>query len=105
MFSFLIQNTVLIEELIRNQFDFSFTSLDELVNEAMKRPALAEYIEDTEYYKTIYYFGAALYADGKPVPARYFWTFLSNRPDAGEWGGRARTQLRSPFVEKAVEMP
>ncbi|MDR0721851.1 MAG: hypothetical protein LBF75_03510, partial [Treponema sp.] len=105
MFSFLIQNTIVIEEVIRNQYDFTFTSLENLLVEAMKRPVLVDYIEDAEYYKTLYYLGAALYGDGKLVPARRFWTFLNSRFDAGEWGGRANSQLRSPFVEHMVEMP
>jgi tetratricopeptide (TPR) repeat protein len=104
MFAFLIQNTVLIEELIRNQYDFTYTTLEELVNEALKRPVLADYIEDVEYYKTIYYFAAALYGDGntKQVPARQLWTFLSGRTGIGEWSGRAKNQLKAPFIEKAA---
>ncbi|MDR2484327.1 MAG: hypothetical protein LBD55_02905 [Treponema sp.] len=107
MFSFLIQNTVLIEELIRNQYDFTFTTLDNLMQEVMRRPVLVTYIQDVEYYKTLYYFAAALYSDGntKQSPARRLWTFLSGHPDAGEWSGKAKMQLRTPFVEKVVEMP
>ncbi|MDR2798199.1 MAG: hypothetical protein LBB80_07630 [Treponema sp.] len=105
MFSFLIQNTIVIEEVIHNQYDFTFTNLENLLAEVMKRPVLADYIEEAEYYKTLYYLGAALYGNGKLVPARRFWTFLSGCSDAGEWGGRANSQLRSPFVEHVVEMP
>jgi tetratricopeptide (TPR) repeat protein len=105
MFSCLIQNTIVIEEVIRNQYDFTFTSLENLLTHALKRPTLVDYIERSEYYKTLYYMGAALYGDGKLVSARRFWTFLSGCPDAGEWGGRASSQLRSPFVEQMVEMP
>jgi hypothetical protein len=103
--AFLIQNTILMEELLRNRFDFSFTTLEAMVDEALRRPALPAYMEEVEYYKTIYYLGAALYGSGKLPPAREFWTFLSRRPAAGEWNGRALAQLRSPFVEKAQEMP
>lgn len=106
MFAFLIQNTVLIEEIIRNQFDFTYTTLDVLMAEILRRPALAAYIDETEYYKTLYYLGAALYGStGRLNPAASFWTFLSRQPQAGEWRGRAQRQLRSPFVERAQEMP
>lgn len=105
MFSCLIQNTIVIEEVIRTQYDFTFISLENLLTQALKRRTLVEYIEGSEYYKTLYYIGAALYGDGKLVSARRFWTFLSGRTDAGEWGGRASSQLRSPFVEQVVEMP
>jgi tetratricopeptide (TPR) repeat protein len=105
LFSFLIQNTIFIDELIRNQFDFTFSTLDALIDAALRRPALPAYIEEVEYYKTIYYLGAALYGSGKLPPAREFWNFLYRHPSAGEWNGRALAQLRSPFVEKAQDMP
>jgi hypothetical protein len=95
---------VLINELIRNQYDFAFTTLDDLIDQAQTRPMLMDYINGCEYYKTIYYFAAALYADGKTPIARQLWTLLTQHPEAGEWSNRAGSQLRSPFVEQAVEI-
>ncbi|MDR3138072.1 MAG: hypothetical protein LBT95_00185 [Treponema sp.] len=105
MFAFLIQNTTLIEEAIRNRYDFTFSSLDALMDEIMGRPVLTAYIEDAEYYKTVYYLGAALYGSGKAAPAGTLWAFLSGQNQAGEWRGRAQRQLRNPFVERIQEMP
>jgi tetratricopeptide (TPR) repeat protein len=105
MFAFLIQNTVLIEELIHNQYDFTFSTLNNLVVEVTKKPILVKYMEDTDYYKTLYYLGASLYGNGKTIPAQQFWVFLSNRSGIGEWSGRARSQLRNPVLDKVVEMP
>lgn len=105
MFAFLIQNTVIIDEIIRSQYDFTFTSMNNLIQEVLKRPVLVDYIETVEYYKTIYYLAAALYGDGKEEQAQFFWTFLSGRPDAGEWNSRAKNQLKKPFLEKGQEMP
>jgi tetratricopeptide (TPR) repeat protein len=105
MFTFLIQNSVFIEELVRSQFDFSFTTLEALLDEIQRRPALASSFEELEYYKTMYYLGASFFGNGKLNPARNFWNALARRADAGEWRSRAETQLRSPFVERAIEMP
>jgi tetratricopeptide (TPR) repeat protein len=110
LYAFLIQNTVIIEEILRNQFDFTFTNLENLWNEIARRPVLTVYIEEVEYYKTLYYLGSALYGAGKSTPAREFWTFLSlgngsGRFIAGEWGVRAQVQLRSPSVDPAIEYP
>jgi tetratricopeptide (TPR) repeat protein len=105
MFVFLIQNSVLIDEIIRQRFDYSFTTLDDLLAELASRPRLAAFFEEMDYFKTVYYLGAAFYGNGKPVPARDFWLFLSRRADAGEWGRRAEAQLRSPYLERAIEMP
>ncbi|MDR3192113.1 MAG: hypothetical protein LBT87_03505 [Treponema sp.] len=104
-FAFLIQSTVLLEEVLRGRFDYTFTDLESLLEEARRKPALLSYLEECEYYKTAYYLGNALYGDGKTRTAREFWTFLAGQEEAGEWRGRARAQLQSPFVEKAVENP
>jgi hypothetical protein len=106
LFAFLIQNSVLIEEIIRTRFDFSFTTLDALMEETPRRPVLLSYLEEVEYYKTLYYLGAGLYGSGRLPPARELWDFLSRRGDAaGEWGVRGAAQFRCPFLERAGEMP
>jgi len=104
MFAFLIQNTVLIDEARRADFDYSFTSLDDLAIYVRSKPELGEYLEETEYYRTIYYLASALYANGKTRPARELWAFLSGSDNAGEWGNRARRNP-SPFLDRAIEMP
>jgi tetratricopeptide (TPR) repeat protein len=103
LFAFLIQNTILIDELTRNQFDYSFDTLDRLIAPVMSRPALAAYLTDTEYYKTMYYLGTAFYGDGKLGPARDFWNFLNRHPETGEWHGRAAAQLARPAADRAPE--
>ncbi|WP_010256674.1 hypothetical protein [Treponema primitia] len=106
LFAFLIQNSIMVEEILRTQFDFSFSTLDLLMEQTPRRPVLLSYIEEVEYYKTIYYLGTSLNGSGKLPPARELWAFLSRRgAAAGEWGTRAAAQLRSPFLERAVEMP
>jgi hypothetical protein len=105
MFVFLIQNSIFIDEIIRRRFDYTFTTLDNLLNEVAAQPSLAAYFEETDYYKMMYYLGTAFYGNGKPVPARDFWTFLSRRADAGEWRTRATAQLRGQYLEPAIEMP
>jgi tetratricopeptide (TPR) repeat protein len=105
IFAFLIQNTVLLEEMIRQQYDFTFTGLEELMAGLRRNSLLAAYIEGVDYYKTAYYLGTSLFAEGKLSAARPFWVFLAGQSQAGEWRGRAQTQLRSPYVERAIEMP
>jgi hypothetical protein len=105
MFAFLIQNTIIIEEIRRRQFDFVFTDLSALVEEINKNALLLSYVNEVEYYKTIYYLGASLYRSGRITVARNFWSFLASQPQAGEWQSRAVVQLRSPQLEPIVEMP
>jgi tetratricopeptide (TPR) repeat protein len=104
MFAFLIQNTILLEEVLRSEYDYTFTTLGGLMEKVRGKGELEAYIEDVEYYRTGYYLGSALFATGK-ASARDFWEFLNNQNAAGEWRGRAQAQLRSPFVERAIETP
>jgi len=105
MFAFLIQNTVIIEEVIRHRYDYTFETLELLANEINRYPLLKEYAEKNEYYKTAYYLAASLYGNGKSPTAKEIWTYLSVQPTAGEWQTRATAQLRTPHVERLVEMP
>jgi len=105
MYAFLIQNTIIIEEIRRRQFDFVFTDLPSLAEEINKNSLLLSYVEEVEYYKTAYYLGASLYRNGRTTIARSFWSFLSTQPQAGEWQARAAVQLRNPQLEPVVEMP
>ena len=105
MFAFLIQNTTIIEEIRRRQFDFTFTDISALVEEINKNALLLSYIDEVEYFKTAYYLSASLYRNGRTSVARGLWNFLASQPQAGEWQNRALMQLRSPQLEPIVEMP
>jgi len=105
MFAFLIQNTIIIEEVIRHRFDFTFDTLEALADEINRYPLLVEYAAKNEYYKTTYYLGASLYGNGKTPTARELWTYLSAQTAAGEWRSRSAGQLRAPHVERLIEMP
>jgi len=105
MFAFLVQNTVIIDELRQRSYDFAFTTLGALGAEIARNPLLVEYAEKTEYYKTAFYLGNSLYGNGKTAAARSVWNFLATQSRAGEWRTRAQAQLRSPSIDRALEMP
>ncbi|GHU24880.1 hypothetical protein FACS1894164_12580 [Spirochaetia bacterium] len=99
MFSFLIQNTLIAEAIRQRRYDYRFTTLDALITEAEQIPVIRTYMENVEYYRTLYYCAAAWSANSKSATAREVWTLLTNRPLAGEWASRARRQLRGSFIE------
>jgi len=107
MFAFLIQNSVIIEEVMRHEYDFSFANLgmDALLERIGGYPLIAEYVGKTDYYRTAYYLACSLYGNGKTAVARNLWTFLSSGAPPGEWRNRAAVQLRQPQIERVVEMP
>ena len=102
MFAFLIQNSVLIDEVIRRDYDYDFSGLEDLVALVQRRPELAAFMEETEYYRTIYYLATSLYASGKTRPAYQLWAFLAGSNNAGEWGNRARRNP-NPYIERPLE--
>ncbi|MDR1218714.1 MAG: tetratricopeptide repeat protein [Treponema sp.] len=104
MFSFLINSTLIINELLRNRYDFEFVSLEAMLEEAEADPVLIDFIDSTDYYKTVYYLACALYANGKATTARELWNVLSERRVvAGEWAARSANQLKSPAIESPRE--
>ena len=105
MFAFLIQNTLLIEHVLRTQFDYTFTDLNSLMDALSRRRDLQDFLDQTEYFRTAYYFGASLFANGRRQTADQLWTFLASRPEAGEWRVRSLRQLQNPFVDTAQAMP
>jgi tetratricopeptide (TPR) repeat protein len=106
LFSFLIQTTVIIEEIIRNEYDFTFSALEPMINETRRNNRLLDYIDRVEYYKTIFYLGSSLYGSGSLTAARELWTFLSRSSTVpGEWRAKAGDQLAHPTLEAALEMP
>ena len=105
MFAFLIQNSTIIQEIIRQEFDFTFTSLEALLPYIQRSSLLAEYAENVEYYKTAFYLGSSLFGDGNTRSAGILWSFLASSSRSGEWQNRAISQLRQPRLEPAIEMP
>ena len=104
MFAFLIQNTVLIEDAMRREFDFIFTSLDDLMMMIGSRRELLDFLEESEYFRVIYYFSSALYATNRQFPAMQLWEFLAGSDRAGIWGERARMSS-VPIVESVIVLP
>jgi hypothetical protein len=105
MFAFLIQNSVIIDELKRTRYNFTFETLEDLAVQMNWNPLLMDYAEKKEYYKTAYYLAASLHANGKTTSAMGIWNFLAQQSRAGEWQTRAIGQIRSPYIERIQEMP
>ena len=105
MFAFLIQNTIIIEEVRRRQFDFTFSNLPALAQEINRNTLLLSFVDEVEYYRTAYFLAASLFRNGRLPIARTLWEFLATQPQAGEWHGRSIEQLRNPRHELIVERP
>lgn len=105
LFAFLIGATALIDELRAEDHEYVFGSFTSLLAGAQARDATKEYLKNSEYYKTLYYLAAALYANGHRKPAAEIWRLTADVSASGEWGRRASRQLASPYVEPSTETP
>jgi tetratricopeptide (TPR) repeat protein len=105
LFSFLIQNTTVLNYLSRVKPEYVFTVFGELSSSIKEFSGLVDYAREVEYFKTIYYLGASLFAVGKNNAALEIWRVLSVQANAGEWKGRAELQLRKPFIEPVAGKP
>jgi hypothetical protein len=102
LFAFLIQYTLVIDSLLKTKYDYTFTSLDTLIRDIAGKREILSYMDEVEYYRTMYYLANSLYGNNRRSTARELWTFLSaNAP--GEWRGRAAAQLRNPELDRVPE--
>ena len=102
LFAFLIQNSVIINALLQSQYNYSFSTLANLMNDASKRRDILAYMEETEYYKTLYYLANSLYGVNRRNAAREIWVFLRDHGE-GEWKGRALSQMNNPRLDQVPE--
>ena len=60
---------------------------------------IVEYLKITDFYRSFYYLGAALYAEGYADAAAEIWDYIRLRPEAGIWGKKAADQYVHPRIE------
>ncbi|MHC6204255.1 hypothetical protein ACYULU_13820 [Breznakiellaceae bacterium SP9] len=103
LFAFLIQNSVLIAELRQSDPDFVFDTVDTLIDAAYALPQLTQYIEEVDYFKTLFYFAESLFPKnynpndlrekGSIRASLTIWAVLSRHSEAGEWMVRAQRRI------------
>ena len=102
LFAFLIQNSVVIDALQQSKYDYAFSTLPDLLSDIAKRRDLNTYLDEVEYFKTMYYLANSLYGINNRTRSREIWTFLKDH-GKGEWKGRAASQLNNPQLDRIPE--
>jgi tetratricopeptide (TPR) repeat protein len=113
LFAFVIQNTLIIETLLEDQYDYSFTSLSALIRDAAGYPELQDFMRETDYFRTLYYLANSYFGIGRNIPAREIWIFLRDNAGArgsgpaalaaSEWRDRSINQLSRPVLDRAPD--
>ena len=105
MFAFLIASTIILDELRYTDNEYTFSTFSESLNAALKNEATRNYMVSNEFSMTMYYFGAAQFANGQRKTADELWRGIPASAENGEWRSRALRQLASPFVEPTTLVP
>jgi len=64
-----------------------------------KEPVLKDLVVEYDIFRTLYYLGASLYAEGYSESSRKIWEIAANSEQAGMWQLRSRQQLETPHVD------
>lgn len=88
-----------LEELIRIDPDYRYTGISKTLDDALSVPVIRTFVLAEDLFRTLYYLGAALYAESRSGSVRSIWALVMNRSEAGLWAAKARRQYTSPFIE------
>ena len=83
--------------------DYEYRSFDIHIAEINSYGELKIFLENEDYYRTVYYLGAAMFADGYIEQATALWQIAVNYDDPDSiWSVKSSRQLRSPFIEPII---
>ena len=99
-FSNLALVTVLTEELRRRDPGYTYTTLEDLLQRASARPELADLMQRTGFFRSLYFL-SALFAQGATREARRVWSAAAEYA-TGEWRNRSASQLIEPRTEPLI---
>jgi tetratricopeptide (TPR) repeat protein len=94
----------MIRYLRDRDVEYQFTSLEDLLARLAANRDLLSYADETQFYKTLYYLGAASAAAGNLPAARATWILLAAQQPAGQFQDLSRRQLARPFVEPLLSV-
>ncbi len=101
LFANLAAVSTLIDTLKDRDPDFVFTTLRDLLEKSGRLTSAAEYVEESELHKGLYFLAAALHGSGARSAARELWEIVRDF-GGGEWKVRSRNQLASPQPEPLI---
>jgi len=83
--------------------DYNFESIMTHIENMNDRPELKDFLEMNDFFESLYYLGASLYADGFEEVARELWILVYYTDDRdSNWRNRAGRQLEQPFIEPII---
>ncbi len=82
---------------------YEYTDFESHISEMLRYPELADFLQKNDFFSSLYYLAASLYAGGNKNDAEKIWRIVSKFDAEGStWKIRASRQLRSPFIEPII---
>ena len=89
-------------ELRRVDPEYAFTTLAAFLEDGWRRDSTRRLLEDSGFFRTLYYLSASAQMAGYRETAREGWRVLAAAPQAGRYAELAGRQLRSPWNEPII---
>ena len=94
--------TLGMEELRQADPEYAFDSLSSFLRDCWARESTRQLLEDSGFFRTLYYLAASAQKAGFREAARGGWRVLASTAQAGRWAELAGRQLRSPWNEPVI---
>ena len=89
--------------IYRKTADYDYFNFDLHVKNMLEYDELAEFLDESIFFRTAYYLAASLYADGHRDSAVTLWRLVVDNDENGSsWKIRSERQLRNPFIEPII---
>lgn len=72
---------------------FLFSPILYTLEKTQVRPQIGTYLEEQQFFRSLYYLGMSLYSEGYPQEAGRIWYVLSEWDPAGHWSEMAKEEL------------
>jgi tetratricopeptide (TPR) repeat protein len=93
-----------IEEVLRLEPDYEFTTMRDFLDRAQKIPLVENYLHSRNLFQNLYYLAAALYGQNFTDRARSIWELVASRPEAQGWVAKARSRIQHPRLEPLLDI-
>lgn len=93
--------SALADELKRADPDYTFTTLRDALERIQRRSELGDFLVRSDFYRSLYFLAAGMYARGVTREARLIWELVAQY-GAGLWKTQSRNQLIAPRGEPLI---
>lgn len=104
LYSFLTKTNNIFLRLNYYRPNYEFTSIKNLLDDAVHYNELLDYMEDSSYFASYYFLACSIYNYNRSSQAKVLFNHLRQIPEAKRWATRAKKQFESQFLDEENKM-